>query len=560
MRAPDYKMIQGGNIRSNMSASAATRVAEAAGASGRAFAKMGEDLQSAGMEVAGMFEEAEKIHNEGKMAEYKNELDTEYSNFQNNMMSDPNRSLEWRGEWDKVLERKQAELDKLDISGNLRNLMTSHLNEVSGDTRIRVSHASHKTTIHNANNAFKVRAQHLMQSGRYEEAEEVLANAPASMPSYAKLDMMQQIEDEKKLEGYRQQFTADPYGWDEGDENEPLEGLSMSQSRAIRKEAKAAARRNEYEAVNEMQRQIDGGVLKTEEEVIEQAEANNMSPTAKRQMVKYHATFNNEQIKAYWAEPENQNAMYNELGDMLRKYDPEGYGMDMDYADMKTKVLLMPDTPRRELFLKELDQKFGAAKAIHKGKKDIQRDILRDALADRVDALELTKPTTIEKTAREFIDDGFLRSEQKLGIYFDEEEVEKIMEATEKIGTKKVQTEDARMKMFRKLWGTHARAGNTRFERNLGKAIGMGKLSTKLSSFVDEEAGREYSKRLRNLRIRNGAIEAEFLRSIYFQNNPTLDFNDWMRDQSLREESDDIQFDAFGADSWDDGDDLLPSK
>ena len=59
MRLPDYKFVQGGNTRVNMSP-------QAASAAGRGFARMSEDLAGVGMQVAGLFEKAEEVHDQGK--------------------------------------------------------------------------------------------------------------------------------------------------------------------------------------------------------------------------------------------------------------------------------------------------------------------------------------------------------------------------------------------------------------------------------------------------------------------------------------------------------------
>lgn len=560
MRPQDYKMIQGGNIRTNMSAGAARRVADAAGQSGRAFSKMGEDLASAGMEVAGMFEEAEKLHNEGKMAEYQNELDTEYSNFQNNMMSDPNRALEWRAEYDKVLERKQSELSKMDISGTLRNSMTNYLNEFAGDSRIKVSHAAHKTAISNANNGFMSRAQHLIDTGRHDEAEAYLQSAPLSLPSYKVQSMMDTNKDSQMMEMYRQKFTSDPYGWDENPD-EDLEGLSPSQSRAVRATARKAARQNEYEATNEIQRQIDGLVLKTEEDVDRQAKADNLSAASTIELKQYLRSFQTEQNKEYYRNPDNENRAYFELEGMISAYDPDVESIeDGAYTAMATRLALLPDSPRKKQYQNYLDRVVNDRQGLIESGERLQMNILKSSQKVAMDSLEARKPETIEKTAREFVDDGFLRGRKQLEKYFDEKEVEMILNADEKVWVSEdkqeyIKTEDARIKMFKNLWHRRKRNGGTKFEKELGKALGMGKLTTVLASYEDEAAGRAWQNEVNALMSAQGGMQHELIKA---QSKKGFDFDKWMKDNAVRPAARQIEDDYFGFDRYGDG--LLPRR
>jgi len=143
MELPDYKMVQGGNTRVNMSVGAATQA-------GKAFASMGKDLENAGMQVSGIFEEAEKQHNIGKMADLKLELDQTMSAFQQEMASNPNDALQWRDKFGKIMDSKRAELEKRDMSRGLREQSMSYFKQFEGQGGISVSHTAHKTILDNA--------------------------------------------------------------------------------------------------------------------------------------------------------------------------------------------------------------------------------------------------------------------------------------------------------------------------------------------------------------------------------------------------------------------------
>lgn len=148
MELPDYKMVQGGNTRVNMSAGAASQV-------GKAFASMGKDLEDAGMEVSGLFEEAERQHNIGKMADLQLELDQTRSEYEQKMMSDPNGAVKWRQGWDDVMAKKQKEIDAREMSGTLRDQTNLYVKNFSGKQGISVSHTAHKALLENARDSVR---------------------------------------------------------------------------------------------------------------------------------------------------------------------------------------------------------------------------------------------------------------------------------------------------------------------------------------------------------------------------------------------------------------------
>ena len=157
-------MVSGGNTRVNMSAGAAGQV-------GRAFASMGKDLQNAGMEVAGAFEEAERQHNIGKMADLKLELDQTYSSFQQEMASNPNDAINWREKWGKVLESKKTELSKRDMSRGLREQTITYFKGFEGKSGINVSHTAHTTILQNAKGSAAAVVADLQSRGLFNEAQ-----------------------------------------------------------------------------------------------------------------------------------------------------------------------------------------------------------------------------------------------------------------------------------------------------------------------------------------------------------------------------------------------------
>jgi len=148
MELPDYKMVQGGNTRVNMSSGAASQV-------GKAFASMSKDLEGAGMEVSGLFEEAERQHNIGKMADLQLELDQTRSEFDQKMAANPNDAVNWRQGWDDVMSKKQKEIDAREMSGTLRNQTNLYVKGFSGKHGISVSHTAHKALLENARDSVR---------------------------------------------------------------------------------------------------------------------------------------------------------------------------------------------------------------------------------------------------------------------------------------------------------------------------------------------------------------------------------------------------------------------
>ena len=177
-----------------------------------------------------------------------------------------------------------------------------------------------------------------------------------------------------------------------------------------------------------------------------------------------------------------------------------------------------------------------------------------------MDSLEARKPKTIEKTAREFVDDRFLQDRKQLEKYFDEKEVEMILNADEKVWVSEdkqeyIKTEDARIKMFKNLWHRRKRNGGTKFEKELGKALGMGKLTTVLASYEDEAAGRAWQNEVNALMSAQGGMQHELIKA---QSKKGFDFDKWMKDNAVRPAARQIEDDYFGSDRYGDG--LLPRR
>ena len=162
MRVPDYKMVSGGNTRVNMNASVASQ-------SGKAFAKMGEDLASVGIQVSGMFEKAAKVHEDGEMIKLQQELDEMYAGYDKQMLETPNDVMKWREGWDKLTAKKQLELDGRDMSNSLRQQVNAYAGANFSKRGISISGNQTRTVISNTQKSARTRLNDLEARGDYDE-------------------------------------------------------------------------------------------------------------------------------------------------------------------------------------------------------------------------------------------------------------------------------------------------------------------------------------------------------------------------------------------------------
>ena len=507
MELPDYKMVQGGNTRVNMSSGAASQV-------GKAFASMGKDLEGAGMEVSGLFEEAEKQHNAGKMADLQLDLDQTYSSYKEKMAANPNNALQWRDEYSKLMESKQAQLDKTDMSRNLRDQSNAYFKRFQGKSGIDVSHTAHSTILANASKSAEIRIADLRARGEDEQAGAMIKDMVSNggMLSSRGLQLEKEMEYEGILRGLGEQMEADPPKFVEDAEAGRIKGISDEElDRQIGKAKRLVSVKN-MDDVNEVQNLIDGNSeeTKTTAGLLAEMESRKMPATQQRSMFRYQTTRNNEVLQQHRNLPAQQEAIMARFNASLGSYVPNGEPQDEGYAERKNLLNHLNDSARKTELINKLDALRDGKEVQIKGKKGTVTDQQQRMFDREIEAHNNTKPKVEKRTLGYHLNQGFFNNPDNISPYFDEDGVEKIMNAKEKVGGKFIVTEAAQRKMFKQLYKSTPKShGRTKFQRDMAFALTQGTTQSTISTYTDKEAGEEWVREGDLIHMRHGRQSSE---------------------------------------------------
>jgi len=490
MELPDYKMVQGGNTRVNMSSGAASQV-------GKAFASMGKDLEGAGMEVSGLFEEAEKLHNAGKMADLQLDLDQTYSSYKEKMMANPNNALQWRDEYSKLMESKQAQLDKTDMSSNLRDQQNAYFKRFQGKSGIDVSHTAHSTILANASKSAEIRIADLRARGEDEQAAAMIKDTVANGGMLSSRGL--QLEKEMEYEGIQRnlgiRMETDPEKFVEDAEAGNIKGISDQELERQIGKAKRLVSVKKMDDVNDVQNLIDGNQIKDTAELSTIMRDRKMDATTSSSMHRYFTTRSNETLKQFRNEPAQQEAIAARFNASLDSYKPNGEPQDMGYAERRNMLNYLNDSAMKTEMLNKLDSLREGKEVAIKDKKGVVLDQQQRRFKRELESHQNTKPKVENRTLGYHLNQGFLNNPNNLKAYFSDDDVERIMEATGTVDGDQKQTEAARLKMFKQIYKSTPKShGRTKFQRDMAMAITQGGKQTVISTYEDKAAGEEWQR------------------------------------------------------------------
>lgn len=521
MRPPDYKMVQGGNVRVNMDPGAAS-------ATGRAFAKMGSDLAEVGIEAAGLFQKAEQAHNAGAMADFQLELDAMYSDYAQKMSENPNNALKWREDFDRVLKSKSAEIEKRDISRGLRNQMDQYFKVFSGQKALKVSETAHQTILTNASRSIETRVNDLRQRGDRAGATQLVSESVERglMASARGEELGLEMEREQIQQDLNDRMEEDPKQYIEDARAGKIKGVTDAYIQTSITKAKSLLNVQRMDDIDDVKNLIDGSQIMDEQELMKVLRSREMDATSSRAMISYYSNRSDEELARFYAQPEQQNAAYANAEYLLSNYKPNGEPEDLQYAGIVTALQYVPDTPRKKEFLKKLDAVRSGAELKVKNTQDFARKESARIGNEAIAQLEARKPKVIERTRDEFINDRFF-TPTNLAVYFNENEIDDILEATEKIGTKKVVTIDAQAQMFKKLWNKRKSQGQTKWQREMGFSLAFGSGKDVLGRYEDQKAGEAWDAERNALAVQLGEQSSQL--EDYLLSNPKAQHGDVMK-------------------------------
>jgi hypothetical protein len=403
MQLPDYKMVQGGNTRVNMSAGAASQV-------GKAFASMGKDLEGAGMQVSGMFEEAERQHNIGKMADLQLELDQTRSEYDQKMMSDPNGAVNWRQGWTDLMDKKQKEIDARDMSGTLRDQTNLYFKKFSGKEGISVSHKAHTTMLTNARDSVVAVITDRRIKGDFDGADAHVDKAVAEGLMTTSAGQEQKLANARgrKQQNIDNMIIDAPYDAASAFETMPFD------TPTARQQAKLQALQQqdlvERLATDEINDRIRGGEDVTNDEI---AEAFHPSATkAIGDAIEFRRDYNNLTTQAKIAMPEYQTQLKGQIHAMFAQgVDVKSSGFQYQRSAIVRLTKQVTDDADRE----EFDRMLARADKGEVVANTALSKVL--AQANTNGTLPVPKMATKDVKYKEYLQKGFLNKEKLLELY-----------------------------------------------------------------------------------------------------------------------------------------------
>ena len=491
----------------NMSSGAASQV-------GKAFASMGKDLEGAGMEVSGLFEEVEKQHNAGKMADLQLDLDQTYAGYQEKMAANPNNALQWRDEYSKLMESKQAQLDKTDMSSNLRDQSNAYFKRFQGKSGIEVSRQMNNTILDNSSKSMEVLVADLRRRGEDEQAQMVLdeGHKNGNVPTARYSQLSKDIAYDGVLRGLGKQMEASPRKFIEDAEAGKIKGISDEELERQIGKAKRLESVKKMDGITDIKRLIDGAGIRNEAHLAQEIRDKELDTTAAQALRDYHVNRDNQDLKRFYAEPAQQQRLISEFERSLKSYKPNGQPQDNGYAERLSMLANIAESPRKNELINKLDSLREGKEIQIKNKTDLTLKWADKRVNRVLDLHEARKPEQIEYTRDTYIHDGFFNKEENLAPFFHQEEIDKIMEATQLVGNKQVHTVAAAQKMFKHLWGVKNKSqGNTEFQRNLAFSIVNGSGTDVLTKAKDQKAMDAWVKDGSEIHIRQGNQRGELL-------------------------------------------------
>jgi len=508
MRLPDYKFVQGGNTRVNMSP-------QAASAAGRGFARMSEDLAGVGMQVAGLFEKAEEVHDQGKMIELQTEMDQMYASYNEEMMRTPNDALKWREGWDKLTNAKQMELDKRDMSGNLRQRVDMYTSKYFGQKGINVSHNAMRTEIENTRGVARARIDHLGEMERYDEAREMnqMAYEGNILPEREWKERDLGLERQQNYQQVQNEMLDSPLKFIGDAESGKFDGLvNPTNLNKLVIDAKKTISSRSVDSFNLIKNEVDAAGFDNVQQLKDDEEFAKLTPSNQKDAIEYYYDSTDEQKELYYKDPANHNELYGGIDilfyDAKRGEIPDAGTIGKIQAQMKW----VQDPAKISEYKQKLDNLIAGKEEKLKTLEDDGNRQLDSYYSRKEKAL--IKPETTEYTRDDYIEraGGFFTDENLKRFGIKEKYRKAILNKAEiNIGGKAVdirgrdslESNKLRAKLLAEVWdsGEQGRdmandAKLNEFQRKFIRSIHRGSGKDVLSKYDDPVAGRKYDEQV----------------------------------------------------------------
>ena len=431
MRLPDYKFVQGGNTRVNMSP-------QAASAAGRGFARMSEDLAGVGMQVAGLFEKAEEVHDQGKMIELQTEMDQMYASYSEQMMRTPNDALKWREGWDKLTSDKQMELDKRDMSGNLRQRVNMFTSKYYGQKGISVSHNAMRTEVENTRGIARARLDHLDKQELYKEGAELTEMLVKGnvLPKDEGEKRRLHFEREQNFSVLDKEMKTNPAEFSKNYTDGKYENSGVNPSRlaSLYQDSLKIQKDRSINASKSLNNIMKGTGFESADEMTKTELWAELTPSQQFEHMESYYKFNDDKLRLKYQDPKNRPELDGQILNLFSQMRNNNIDSTVGIAQVSSLLNIMPDDSQKKVLQSQLDDiEAGVTK-----KKKTQLDLAKELVDVQFDQLQDNnpKPKPIEVTRKQavMLDDDFFTEENLKGYGIKEKYIDDIIAAKGEVG------------------------------------------------------------------------------------------------------------------------------
>ena len=499
-------MVSGGNTRVNMNASVASQ-------SGKAFAKMGEDLASVGIQVSGMFEKAAKVHEEGEMIKLQQELDEMYAGYDKQMLETPNDVMKWREGWDKLTAKKQLELDGRDMSNSLRQQVNAYAGANFSKRGISISGNQTRTVISNTQKSARTRLNDLEARGDYDEHDRAVYGMVQNniLPQWEADERTAKISRKRDEDSLINEMKENPplfqQNYNEGKyENSNIHPDKVAQiysdsikiGEAQQVDAYKRIDNNSYPSMDALQKDPDYLKLTPKQKINAEKSYNDKLDTAKAN---------------YYRDPKNHNEIQGRQESIISQIRRGKLSRVDGLAELKSNQKFVNDPVSKARYEEEIENIEADKKYEAKSIKDFGLDIIDIEFDSREDQNPKPKPVTTTRKQAIMLDEDFFTEANLKGYGIKDKYIDDIIEAEADVGGKDLDIsgfddqvmKDAQMNALIAILKT-PKAIDTSVKlaedkQQIRDSILAGQPSDVITSHIPAKATSEYQDKLRQINI-----------------------------------------------------------
>lgn len=409
----------------------------AAAAPARALGALAEGIASVSRpfaEIAGRIQEAE---NARQLSTARTQLDEARSQLFLDLQKEADPAAHLRRS-DEFLQKQKAVVDDPQFAPAVRDRLTNYFDAWATDTRTRVAAQAAQLGTRRAALALENETLSAFESndlGRFETAWDDAIAAGVRLPE-EKDAAMARFWEKQQEDAITRSIHQDPAAFLAENAAMP-EGEDPAKWMRRTELARTLLRRETAETLDDLEDAIASGQILDPDQI--DAEAAHLRPSVRETLKAHLIRRNDARAEAIRKTPEEQDRIAGRIASMIDAYRPDGADFDSDYAEIKTAISDLENTPLADEYRSRLD-------ALRDGKRREIDDVRKAAFAQLDATFEAeAKALTKEQSVTAAIDHGLLTDSAKLAeIGFTPDQIKTL--------TDDDLSRTERIREFRRLW------------------------------------------------------------------------------------------------------------